>query len=127
MSSTPTAPAASVGDADGSGEHAQDRRRVGHRSNTVDVGVPPKWSTATAAASSGSKGRQENTSTKPQRLEPPGDVGAVGGAEPGAGEQQWEAVSGVDVAPGAGERAEDDTLPLLHGLQSGRKSSVRRS
>jgi hypothetical protein len=53
-----------VGDADPAGEHAEHRGELDHRWSTATEGVPPKCSTATAAATSGSKGWQENTSTK---------------------------------------------------------------
>jgi hypothetical protein len=50
-------------------------------------------------------------------LEPPGDVRAVGRPEPGLREEQRQARADPDVAPGAGERAEHDALPLVHRLQ----------
>jgi hypothetical protein len=52
-----------------------------------------------------------------QRLQAPCDVGAVGSPEAGLGEEQREPRADPDVAPGARERAQDDALPLVHGLQ----------
>src|SRR3954451_2763360 len=53
-----------VGDADGAGKQPEQGSGLPHRLSTLTAGVPPKWATATVAASSGSNGRQEKTSTK---------------------------------------------------------------
>ena len=51
-----------------------------------------------------------------ERLEAACDVGAVGGAEAGVGEQQREALADVAVATGAGDRADRHALGLAHPL-----------